>query len=200
MRRVIGMDIHRTFAEVVFWEDGRLRHHGRIDMTRSGLEGFGRSLEPEDEIVIEATGNAMSVVRVLSPFARVLVANPMQVKAIAHARIKTDKIDAGVLAQLQASGFLPEVWVPDPRTERLRRLVARRTQVVRHRTRVKNEVHGILQAHLVPQYVRMRICSTGVAAPGSRSRWCRRTNALRSTDISVRSIGSAKTWLCWTAI
>lgn len=151
MRRVIGMDIHRTFAEVVFWEDRRLRHYGRIDMTRSGLEGFGRSLEPEDEIVIEATGNAMSVVRVLSPFARVIVANPMQVKAIAHARIKTDKIDAGVLAQLQASGFLPEVWVPDPRTERLRRLVARRCQVVRHRTRVKNEVHSILRAHLVPQ-------------------------------------------------
>lgn len=39
MRRVIGMDIHRTFAEVVFWEDGRLRHHGRVDMTRSGLKG-----------------------------------------------------------------------------------------------------------------------------------------------------------------
>jgi transposase len=94
----------------------------------------------------------MSAVRVLEPYvARVIVANPMQVKAIAHARIKTDKIDAGVLAQLQASGFLPEVWVPDAATERLRRLVVRRNQVVRHRTRVKNEVHGILQAHLVPQ-------------------------------------------------
>lgn len=152
MRRVIGMDIHRTFAEVVFWEDGRLRHHGRIDMTRSGLEAFGRRLSKTDEVVVEATGNAMSVVRVLSPFVgRVVVANPMQVKAIAHARIKTDKIDAGVLAQLHASGFLPEVWVPDNRTERLRRLVARRNQVVRHRTRVKNEVHGILQAHLVPK-------------------------------------------------
>ena len=145
MRRVIGMDIHRTFAEVVFWEDGRLRHHGRIDMTRSGLEGFGRGLEKTDEVVVEATGNAMSVVRILDPFvARVVVANPMQVKAIAHARIKTDKIDAGVLAQLHASGFLPEVWIPDDGTQRLRRLVARRNQVVRHRTRVKNEVHGIL--------------------------------------------------------
>src|SRR4051794_29672252 len=41
MRRVIGMDIHRTFAEVVFWEDGKLRHAGRISMTRAGLEGFG---------------------------------------------------------------------------------------------------------------------------------------------------------------
>ena len=40
MRRVIGMDIHRTFAEVVFWQDGRLHWHGRVDMTRSGLEGL----------------------------------------------------------------------------------------------------------------------------------------------------------------
>jgi len=151
MRRVIGMDIHRTFAEVVVWEDGRLRPHGRVDMTRSGLEGFARGLTKEDEVVVEATGNAMAVVRVLSPYvARVIVANPLQVKAIAHARIKTDKIDAGVLAQLRAADFLPEVWVPDPETERRRRLVARRNQVVRHRTRVKNEIHAILAAHLVP--------------------------------------------------
>src|SRR5512147_2197872 len=137
MRRVIGMDIHRTFAEVVFWEDGRLRPAGRIDMTRSGLEGFGRTLTKDDEVVIEATGNAMAVVRVLSPHvARVIVANPLQVKAIAHARIKTDKIDAGVPASLRAADFLPEVWLPDVQTERLRRLVTRRDQVVRHRTRI----------------------------------------------------------------
>src|SRR5215468_4957967 len=145
MRRVIGMDIHRTFAEVVFWEDGKLRPAGRVSMTRSGLEGFGRNLGKEDEVVIEATGNAMAVVRVLSPYvARVIVANPLQVKAIAHAHVKTDKIDAGVLASLRAADFLPEIWLPDADTERLRRLVARRNQVVRHRTQIKNEVHAIL--------------------------------------------------------
>jgi len=47
MKRVIGMDIHRTFAEVVVWEDGRLRPHGRVDMARSGIEGFGRTLSKE---------------------------------------------------------------------------------------------------------------------------------------------------------
>ncbi len=151
MRRVIGMDIHRTFAEVVFWEDGKLRPAGRVSMTRAGLEGFGRSLGKEDEVVIEATGNAMAVVRVLSPYvARVIVANPLQVKAIAHAHVKTDKIDAGVLASLRAADFLPEIWLPDAETERLRRLVARRNQVVRHRTQIKNEVHAILHAHLIP--------------------------------------------------
>ena len=152
MRRVIGMDIHRTFGEVVFWEEGKLRHGGRVDMTRTALEGFGKSLLATDEVVIEATGNCMAVSRVLSPFVkRVAIANPLQVKAIAHAHVKTDKVDAGTLASLYAAGYLPEIWTPDAATERMRRLVARRYQVVRHRTRIKNEVHAILHAHLIPK-------------------------------------------------
>ncbi|MET4121700.1 hypothetical protein ABIB85_008175 [Bradyrhizobium sp. JR1.5] len=43
MRRTIGMDIHETFGEVVFWENGRLRPAGRVDMTRTALEGFGKT-------------------------------------------------------------------------------------------------------------------------------------------------------------
>jgi transposase len=152
MKRVIGMDIHRTFAEVVFWDSGQLRPAGRIDMTRAGLEGSGRRLNKEDEVVVEATGNAMAVVRALEPHvARVIVANPLQVEAIAYAHVKTDKIDAGVLASLRAANFLPEIWLPDADTERLRRQVARRNQVVRHRTRIKNEMHAILHAHLIPR-------------------------------------------------
>ncbi|MEY9895830.1 transposase [Bradyrhizobium sp. USDA 326] len=150
MRRVIGIDVHRTFGEVVFWENGRLRHAGRIDMTRTALEGFGKTLLASDEVVLEATGNSMAVSRVLAPFvARVIIANPLQVKAIAQAHVKTDKIDAGTLASLQAAGYLPQIWTPDAETERKRRLVARRYQVVRHRTRLKNEVHSILHTHLI---------------------------------------------------
>jgi transposase len=99
------MDIHRTFAEVLFWEAGRLRSGGRVDMTRSGLKGFGRNLSKEHAIVIEAKGNAMAVARLLGPHvARVIVANPLQVKAIAHAHIKTDKIDARVPPLRTAAG------------------------------------------------------------------------------------------------
>ena len=76
---------------------------------------------------------------------RVIIANPLQVKAIAHAHVKTDKVDAGTLANLFAAGFLPEIWTPDPATERKRRFTARRYQVVRHRTRIK------LHAHLIPK-------------------------------------------------
>jgi hypothetical protein len=90
MRRVIGIDIHRTFGEVVIWENGLTRHEGRVEMTRTALEGFGRQLMKTDEVVIEATGNCMAVSRVLSPHVkRVVIANPLQVKAIAHAHVKS---------------------------------------------------------------------------------------------------------------
>ena len=83
----------------------------------------------------------MAVSRVLSQFVqRVMIANPLQVKVIAHAHVETDKIDAGTLASLHAAGYLPEIWTPDAVTERKRRLTTRRYQVVRHRTRIKNEV------------------------------------------------------------
>ena len=105
MRCVIGIDIHRTFGEVVIWENGILRREGRVEMTRTALEGFGRKLEKSDEVVIEATGNCMAVSGVLSPHvARVVIANPLQVKAIAHAHVKTDKVDAGILATCMPPG------------------------------------------------------------------------------------------------
>jgi len=144
VRRVIGIGVHRTFGEVVFWEDARLRQASRIDITRTALEGFGKTLLPSDEVVVESIANSMAVSRILAPFAaRVITANPLQVKAIAQAHVKTDKIDAGALASLQAAGCLPQIWTPDAATERKRRLAARRYQVVRHRTRLKNEVHSI---------------------------------------------------------
>ncbi|TAK53898.1 MAG: IS110 family transposase [Gammaproteobacteria bacterium] len=150
--RVIGLDVHRTFAEVVLLEDGQCRSAGRVELTAERLEAFGGRLLPTDEVVLEATGNTAAIVRSLrSHVAQVVIANPLQVRAIAHARVKTDKIDAAILAQLHASGFLPTVWMPDQGTEALRRQVSRRTQLVRQRTRLKNEIHSVLHAHLIPR-------------------------------------------------
>jgi transposase len=150
--RIIGLDIHRTFAEVAILEEGVISHHGRVDITYRHIERFAARLRPDDEVVVEATGNAMAVAERLRPHVgRVVVANAREVRVIAHAKIKTDKIDAAVLAQLHASGFLPEVWIPDDGTKALRRQVARRNQIVRQRTRLKNIVQSILHAHLIPK-------------------------------------------------
>ena len=64
MRRVIGMDIHRTFAEVVFWEDGKLRAGGRIGMTRAGLEGFGLSIVGRVPLPVRANQHNLRYLRV----------------------------------------------------------------------------------------------------------------------------------------
>jgi transposase len=122
--RIIGLDIHRAFAEAVAWDEGKLKRLGRVDMRRHLLEAFAKKLTKEDVVVVEATGNAASVAAVIAPHIKtVVIANPKQVRVIAHAKIKTDTIDASVLAQLYVSGFLPEVWVPDEPTQALRRQV-----------------------------------------------------------------------------
>ena len=116
--RVIGLDVHRSFAVVAILEGGVIRSGGRVDLTRGAVIAFGQRLRADDEVVLEATGNTATIVRLLRPFVRrVVIANPLQVRAIAHAKVKTDKIDAAVLAKLHASGFLPEVWMPDEATE-----------------------------------------------------------------------------------
>jgi transposase len=149
--RVIGLDIHRVFAEAVALDGGEIRRLGRVGMTRDHLGAFARTLTRDDHVVVEATGNATVVAEVIRPHVgRVVIANPRQVRLIAEARIKTDAIDATVLARLYASGFLPEVWVPDQDTLALRRQVTRRNQIVRHRARLKTIVQSILHAHLVP--------------------------------------------------
>lgn len=96
---------------------------------------------------------------------RVVIANPLLVRAIAWAKVKTDKIDAAVLAKLQASGFLPEVWMPDEETEMRRRVVAERAQLVGQMTRLKNRIHSVLHANLIP--VTAEPCSQSAAGPGS---------------------------------
>jgi transposase len=149
--RVVGLDIHRVFAEAVMLENGTARRLGRVGMTRDHLAAFARTLTHDDHVVVEATGNASAVAEVIRPYVgRVVIANPRQVRLIAEARIKTDVIDATVLARLYASGFLPEVWIPDEATLSLRRQVTRRTQIVRQRARLKTIVQSILHAHLVP--------------------------------------------------
>lgn len=79
---------------------------------------------------------------------------------IAHAKIKTDTIDAGVLAQLYASGFLPEVWIPDETTQALQRRVTRRNQILRQRMRLKNIIQSILDAHLIPACPAADLCGS----------------------------------------
>jgi transposase len=145
------MDVHRSFAQIAIVEDGVCRDEGRIGVRPDDLRAWAATLGPDDEIALEATTNSDAIATMLRPLVRrVVVSNPRKTRAIAEAKVKTDKVDARILAQLLAADFLPETWVADDRTRMLRRLVMRRTHLVKQRTRLKNQVHGILSRNLVP--------------------------------------------------
>jgi transposase len=102
-------------------------------------------------VALEATTNCWAVAEILTPHvAEVVVSNPLATKAIASAKVKTDKVDARVLAQLLRCDYLPAVWQPDPATQQLRQLTGRRAALVQERTALQNRIHSVLAMRLIP--------------------------------------------------
>jgi transposase len=147
--RSIALDIHRDFCEVAIKDGAEVRSAGRIKTSREELERFAQSLGRDDQVALEATGPALEIKRLLEPHVgRVVIANTRKLRAIAEAKVKTDKVDARTLCELLAAGFLPEVFGPDEETRALRRRLGRRGALVRQRTRAKNELHAVLARNL----------------------------------------------------
>ena len=152
MPRFIGLDVHRDFAQIAIVEDGRVIDAGRVDCRPEALRAWAADLTVDDQVALEATGNSDAIAGLLSQHAgRVVVSNPLKTRAIAEAKIKTDKVDARILAQLLAVDFLPPVWLPDDRTAMLRRMSTARSSLVRQRTQTKNRVHAVLHRNLMPR-------------------------------------------------
>jgi transposase len=146
--RAIGLDVHLEFCEVAIAQDGVVRSTGRIETTPERLELFGASLHPQDRVALEVTGNAWEIARILeSHVAKVIVVSPADT-GIRQARAKTDRLDARTLARLLAAGELDAVWTPDERCRVMRRRLSRREQLVRSRSRAKNEIHAVLMRRL----------------------------------------------------
>ncbi len=117
--------------------------------TPEGLRALAESLLATDRVALEVTASCWEVARILEPVVdRVIVVSPDDT-GIARARAKTDKLDARTLASLCWKGELEAVWMPDERCRVLRRRLARREQLVRARTRAKNEIAAVLARRLI---------------------------------------------------
>ena len=98
-RRCIGLDVHREFAQVAIWQGGLVTQAGRFATTPEGVRAFADGLGPADEVALAATGNTWAIATLLASRAgRVVVSNPVKTRAIAEAKVKTDKVDAEILA------------------------------------------------------------------------------------------------------
>jgi transposase len=142
--RYIALDVHQRYCEGAELAGGKLRRF-RFPNTHADWARVASELTPDTRVVLEATGNAYWVYDMISQCAgEVLLANPLRTRAIAEARIKTDKVDAEILVRLLAADFIPAVWVPDREQRQLRTLLGYRGKLVRLRTALKNSVHAVL--------------------------------------------------------
>jgi transposase len=142
--RAVALDVHRDFCEVAIVVEGRVGSAGRVKSRPAELELFAQSLDRGDWVALEVTGNAWAIARILEAHvARVIVVSPSDT-GIRQARAKTDRLDARTLAKLLWAGELDGVWTPDGRIRAMRRRLSRRTQLVRARSRTKNEIHAAL--------------------------------------------------------
>jgi transposase len=147
--RAIGLDVHLEFCEIAICEGGKVRSAGRVVSTPEALKVLAESLLASDRVALEVTGSAWEIVRILEPHvAKVIVVSPGDT-GITQARVKTDRLDSRTLARLLWAGELDSVWVPDELTRILRRRLSRREQLMRARTRAKNEIHAMLMRRLV---------------------------------------------------
>jgi hypothetical protein len=93
--RFIGLDVHLDFCEIAICDAGRVRSGCRVPTSAQGLAILANSLAPDDQVALEATGNALAIARVLEPHvARIVVASRTELRAITEAKVKTDRRDA----------------------------------------------------------------------------------------------------------
>jgi len=138
----IGVDYHKSYSHLVVQDSGgKTLRSGRVKNDRQSLGGFLERYRENSHAVVEATRNWMVIYDWLDDICDdVVLAHPLKVKAIADAKIKTDKIDATVLAHLLRADLVPEAWAPSEKSRELRVALRERMFYVRLRTMVKNRI------------------------------------------------------------
>jgi transposase len=140
-----GLDVHKRYTTFcVMDEKGVITCEGRCANDELPFHP-AFSLQGERRAVLEAGGNWYYLYDRLEPVMdKLLLAHPLQVRAIAAARVKTDTVDARTLAHLLRTDLIPEAYVPPPDIRELRELLRFRIDLVKQRTAIKNRVHALL--------------------------------------------------------
>src|SRR4030042_2093621 len=141
----IGLDVHKEFCQAcVIDERGRALSNERFPSTHESLDVFLAGIK-DAKFVLESTGIWEYIYEGIEDRGfEVVLAHPLKVRAIAEARVKTDKVDAETLAQLLRADLIPRSWVPSRDIRDLRQLVRQRAYLVKQSTSFKNRISAEL--------------------------------------------------------
>jgi transposase len=141
----IGADLHKKTCYVtVMNKAGQIKKQTEIQNDTDKIKMFFQRYTAS-QIAVESTMNWIPFYEALESIGcDVRLSNPLQTKLIASARIKNDKVDSRVLADLLRTNLLPTVYIQPPEIRDLKELVRQRALYVQMRTRVKNRIHSVL--------------------------------------------------------
>jgi len=145
----VGIDVHRKRSQVaVVAEDGTVQLNKNVV---NGSEPFLRligDLPAGTPVAFEAAFGWSWLAELLEDYGfDAHLVHPLRCKAIASARLKNDKVDAAILAQLLRADLLPEAWIAPPAVRQLRALVRHRISLVRLGTQQRNRIHAAAADH-----------------------------------------------------
>ena len=141
----IGVDHHKQVSVMtVLDEDGQEVKNGRVANLRSHIERFLEGCRPFTAVLEAGRASYVMADLLRELGGEVKMANPLQVKAIAHARIKTDKRDSRTLAQLLRADLIPEVYQRGEWNRRAQRVMRMRAYWVKKQTEIRNKIWVLL--------------------------------------------------------
>jgi transposase len=149
----VGIDVHKKYCQAALMnEQGQITHELRFDNNSEGattLINLAKSVNSHVKAVVEPSANFW--IRIYDKLedegVNVKLSNPLRTKAIAEARIKTDRIDAKTLAYLLRGDLVAESYVPTRKNRERRALIRHRASLIQMRVDLKNRIHALLDKH-----------------------------------------------------
>jgi transposase len=145
----VGIDVHRKRSQVaVVAEDGQVQLYKNVVNGSEPMLRLIGDLPSGTPVAFEAACGWGWLVQLLEDYGfDPHLVHPLRCKAIASARLKNDKVDAAILAQLLRADLLPEAWIAPAEVRQLRALLRHRASLVRLGTSLRNRIHAVAADH-----------------------------------------------------
>jgi transposase len=149
----VGVDVHKKVCRAaIVDEEGEVVDEFSFRNSSQGIEVFTVRLEAfRTKVLVAVESTANLWIRIYDCLEdhgiSVVLSNPSKTRLIAEAKVKTDRVDARILAKLLRADMLPLCFVPTRMQRDRRQFIRHRVSLVKMRTEVKNRVHALLDRH-----------------------------------------------------
>ncbi len=141
----IGMDFHKQYTIATRIRENGSQEWCRLANTPASFSEYFAGSQSTTSVVFESGRNWPMLYELLEQEAdHITMAHPLKVKAIASARIKTDRIDSKILAELLAADLIPESHLRNESTRTELKVLRQRAFLTKQRTMVRNRLHVLI--------------------------------------------------------